>query len=146
MAMYTRIYVLRFPKETSDKPIVSQIVKNYDVELNILKADILLQHEGLMIIELSGNKESLNNALDYLRDINVKIEFLSAIIKRDDSKCYECGVCTGICPTGALYLKRPEMSVGFDPDKCNGCSLCVAVCPVRAMEVSLSQTIFSSSD
>ncbi|MFP3982726.1 MAG: NIL domain-containing protein [Desulfurivibrionaceae bacterium] len=144
--MYTRIYVLRFPKETSDKPIVSQIVKNCDVELNILKADILLQHEGVMIIELTGHKEGLKKALDYLRDLDVKIELLSAIIKRDDSKCYECGACTGICPTGALHLKRPEMSVVFDLDKCNGCSLCVATCPVRAMEVSLTQTISSSSE
>lgn len=144
--MYTRIYVLRFPKETSDQPVISQIIKNYDVELNILKADILLQHEGLMIIELTGHKESLKKTLDYLKDIQVRIESLSAIIKRDDSRCYECGACTGICPTGALHLKRPDMSVVFDPDKCNGCSFCVATCPVRAMEVSLSQTLSSSSD
>lgn len=144
--MYTRIYVLRFPKETSDKPIISQIIKNCDVELNILKADILLQHEGLMIIELSGHKEGLKKALDYLKDLDVQIEPLSAIIKRDGDKCYECGACTGICPTGALHMQRPDMSVAFDLDKCNGCSLCVAVCPVRAMEVSLTQTLSSSEN
>ena len=144
--MYPRIYVLRFPKEITDQPIISQVVKKYDVDLNILKADILLQHEGLMIIELTGHKESLKKALDYLKEINIQVELLSAIIKRDESKCYECGVCTGICPTGALHIKRPEMSVLFDPDKCNGCGLCVGVCPVRAMEVSLTQTISSSAE
>lgn len=144
--MINRIYVLRFPKETSDKPIISQIIKSYDVELNILKADILLRQEGLMIIELSGHKEALRQTLDYLREIKVKIESLSAIIKRDDEKCYQCGACTGICPTKALHLIRPEMEVAFDLDKCNGCSLCVPICPVRAMEVSLTQTISSSAD
>ncbi|MEW5818510.1 MAG: 4Fe-4S binding protein, partial [Spirochaetota bacterium] len=68
---------------------------------------------------------------------------LSTIIRRDDDKCFQCGACTGICPTQALYISRPDMAVLFDPDKCTGCGLCVTACPVRAMEVSLLQTVNS---
>lgn len=134
--MATRIYILRFPKETSSEPMIYQLVKQYDVEFNILKADILPHREGVMILELKGTKENVKNGLSYLRSFNVVAERLAAAINRDDDKCFQCGACTGICPVGALAIKRPEMEVIFDPEKCTGCSLCVPICPVRAMEVS----------
>jgi ferredoxin len=132
---------LRFPKETSDKQIICKLVQKYSVEFNILKATILPQHEGLMVLELLGHKQHVRDALDYLKSFGVKIEPLSTIINRDDEKCFQCGACTGICPTCALSIDRSDMSVLFDPNKCTGCGLCVAVCPVRAMEVSLIQTV-----
>ena len=137
--MYTRIYVFRFPKATSDKPIIYRLIKENDVEVNILRADILPQHEGVMILELRGTKNNVRKALSYLEGIGVEIERLATRVKRDDEKCFQCGMCTGICPVGALYIRREDMAVLFDPDKCTGCSQCVLICPVRAMEMSLGQ-------
>lgn len=138
--MFTQIYILRFPKDTSDRPFIYQLVKEYDIEFNILKADILLQREGVMILELKGSsKNNVKAGLDYLRSLGVQVERLAARIRRDDDKCFQCGACTGICPAGALFIRRPLMEVVFDPQKCTGCSLCVPVCPVRAMEVSLAE-------
>jgi len=137
--MYTQIYILRFPKDTSDQPYIYRLVKEYDIEFNILKADILLQRQGLMIIELKGSsKANVKAGLDYLRKLGVKTERLAARIRRDDSNCFQCGACTGVCSAGALVIKRPEMAVLFDAEKCTGCGLCVPICPVRAMEVSLN--------
>jgi len=136
--MYTRIYILRFPKEIVDQPIICQLVRQFDVEFNILKATILPQHEGVMILELRGHKENIKKSLAYLKGFDVKAESIATSIHRDDGKCFQCGACTGICPTGALALKRPEMAVIFEPEKCSGCGLCVTVCPVKAMEVSLA--------
>ncbi len=123
--------------------MIYQLVKQYDIEFNILKADILPQREGVMILELKGTKDKVKNALDYLRSFNVRVERLAAAINRDDEKCFQCGACTGICPVGALAIKRPEMEVIFDPEKCTGCSLCVPICPVRAMEVSPVSSAFA---
>ncbi len=139
--MYTRIYFLRFPKETSDQPVIYYLVKRYDVEFNILKADILPQREGIMIIEFKGNRENIREALSYLKDLGVQVERLAGKVSRDDEKCFQCGACTGICPVGALYMQRPEMAVLFDPDSCTGCGLCVTACPVRAMTVSFDQAV-----
>jgi ferredoxin len=138
--VFTQIYLLRFPKDTSDQPFVYRLVKEYDIEFNILKADILLQREGVMIIELKGSsKNNVKAGLDYLRKMGIKIERLAARIRRDDNMCFQCGACTAVCTPGALYIKRPEMEVIFDAEKCTGCSLCVSLCPVRAMEVSLGE-------
>ncbi len=144
--MATRIYILRFPKETSNEPMIYQLVKQYDVEFNILKADILPHREGVMVLELKGIKDSVNQGLEFLKSFGVKVERLAAVIRRDDEKCFQCGACTGICPVGALFIQRPGMEVLFDPDKCTACSLCVPVCPVRAMEVSLGAGILAEED
>jgi len=138
--VFTQIYLLRFPKDTSDQPFVYRLVKEYDIEFNILKADILLQREGVMIIELKGsNKNNVTAGLDFLREKGIKVERLAARIRRDDEKCFQCGACTAVCSAGALSIRRPQMSVSFDVEKCTGCGLCVSLCPVRAMEVSLGE-------
>ena len=140
--MYTQIYILRFPKDTSDQPFIYRLVKEYDIEFNILKADILLQREGLMVIEFKGSsKTNVQAGLDYLSSMGVKIERMAARIRRDEENCFQCGACTGVCTSGALFVQRPEMSIVFDAEKCIGCSLCVPICPVRAMEVSLDDNL-----
>jgi ferredoxin len=140
--VYTQIFILRFPKDTSDQPFIYRLVKEYDIEFNILKADILLQREGLMVIEFKGSsKTNVQAGLDYLKSMGVKVERMAARIRRDEENCFQCGACTGVCSSGALFVQRPEMSIVFDADKCIGCSLCVPICPVRAMEVSFEDNL-----
>ncbi len=139
--MNTRLYVLKFPKEVIDQPIICNLVKKYDLQFNILKATILMQQEGVMVIEFVGHKTNVKKGLAYLGEMGVTVQSLAGNIRRDDEKCYQCGACTGICPTGALSLHRPDMAVVFDEDKCTACGLCVSVCPARAMEVSLNGNI-----
>ena len=141
--MYKRMYLLRFPKESIDQPIICNLVKQYDVEFNILKADIFLQQDGLMVLEIVGHKKNVQAGLKYLKKVGVKVETLATVISRDEEKCFQCGACTGICTTEALSIKRPEMAVDFNPEKCSGCGLCVNVCPVRAMEISLDHNLGS---
>jgi ferredoxin len=139
--MPNRIFVLKFPKENIDQPIICKLVKEYGIEFNILKADINMQQEGVMVLELMGHKAKVDQGIRYLKGVGVQVEKVAAGIRRDDEKCFQCGACTGICPTGALSVSRPDMAVLFDPDKCTGCGLCVPVCPVRAMEVCLEQSV-----
>ncbi len=139
--MNTRIYVLKFPKEVIDQPIISNLVKKYDLEFNILKATILLQQEGVMVLEFLGHKANIKKGIAYLNEMGVSVKSMAGNIRRDDEKCYQCGACTGVCPTGALSLHRPDMAVLFDEGKCTACGLCVSVCPARAMEVSLNGNV-----
>ena len=132
----TKIYLFRYPKETSNQPVICQLVQRYEVEFNILKADIRPQRDGIMVLELRGQKEKVADALDYLKTLGVKAERLASKVQKDESKCFQCGACTGICPVGALYVQRPTMEVIFDPEKCTACGLCVAGCPVRAINIS----------
>ncbi len=134
-AMYSRMLVLHFPAEIVDKPIVCNLVKDFDLRFNILKATILPGKEGIMVMELSGHPKNFSKGLKYLREQGVEIKTIGQEIQRNDERCMQCGLCTAVCPTQALFIKRPEMEVIFAADKCSGCELCIAVCPPRAMEI-----------
>ena len=127
--------VLRFGTDISVKPIVYRLVKDYDLVVNIVKADVNPQKEGTMILEVTGDQSE--DGLNYLRNLGVSVQALNQEIIRNEEKCVMCGVCTGICPTGALYMERPSMEVHFDGDQCVFCQLCTKVCPMKAMEVRL---------
>ncbi len=137
--MYTRILVLRFPPEITDKPLVCSLSREFDLCFNILKAEILPGQEGIMVLELSGHKKHVSEGLKYLKAQGVRVKSVAQEIRRNDDLCIHCGACTGICPTNALKLDHESQEVRFDPKMCKGCELCVVVCPVRAMEIRFAK-------
>ncbi|MBW1669602.1 MAG: 4Fe-4S binding protein [Deltaproteobacteria bacterium] len=139
--MYSKMVTLRFPPEVVNEPIIANLVKKFDLTFNILKATIYPRKEGLAVMELRGHKKNFQRGVRYLKSLGMKVESLGQDIKRDEEKCFHCGACTAVCPTGALYIKRPQMEVLFDSDKCSACEMCVVACPARAMEVRLDRSL-----
>ncbi|MDY0039617.1 MAG: NIL domain-containing protein [Desulforhabdus sp.] len=139
--MMARMLVLRFPREIVDKPIVTNLVRNYNLTFNILKAQIYPRKEGMVVLELRGNRDDFREGVQYLKDIGVVVESIAQAIRRDEEKCYQCGACTAVCPTGALHIERPDMSVLFESERCSACELCVKACPSRAMIVTFDKNI-----
>ncbi|MDY6837463.1 MAG: NIL domain-containing protein [Thermodesulfobacteriota bacterium] len=133
--MYSRMLVLQFPKTEVEKPIVCFLAKDYNLKFNILKAAILPRKEGVMVLELSGTRKDYNKGVKYLKGCGVQVHPVGQKVDRNRTKCTHCGACTAVCPTGALWIKRPEMSVQFNKRKCSVCGLCVPACPPRAMEI-----------
>jgi ferredoxin len=136
--MHAEMLVLRFSRGIVDQPIIYRLVKDYDLEFNLLKANINPQAEGVIIMELRGHPKNFRRGLKYLRDAGVKVQRVAHEVRRNEERCYQCGTCTALCPTGALFITRPDMEVGFDAGKCSACELCCSVCPARAMEVLLN--------
>ncbi len=129
--------ILRFKRNTIDKPVVYKLVKDYDLIFNILRANISPRAESMMVLEVEGMEENFEKGMAYLRDLNVHTEPMERDIARDESKCVHCGVCTSVCAPDALHIAdRRSMKVSFDYEKCVACELCVRVCPVKAMSVS----------
>lgn len=131
--MYSRILILRFPKTEVQKPLVCNLARNFDLVFNILNAGILPRKEGYMVLELSGTRKNFKDGVQYLKSQGVDVQNASKEVKRDDAACVHCGACTAVCPTGALSIRRPELTVSFDQKKCSVCELCVPACPPRAM-------------
>lgn len=139
--MYSRMLVLRFSKEIVDKPIITNLVRTYNLNFNILKAQIYPRREGIVVLDLQGSRHDFEEGLQYLKDVGVGIESVAQSIRRDDEQCCQCGACTAVCPTGALHVKRPEMEVLFESERCSACELCVKACPSRAMIVTFDKTL-----
>ena len=133
--MVSKRIVLHFPHRLVDQPIVYKLVKEFDLQFNILKAFVTPQEEGLMVLELIGKRENFDKGIEYLLSCGVRIQSLAQDIIRNEEKCTNCGVCVPICPTDALVVDPETRKVLFHNKKCIACELCVKICPPRAMEV-----------
>ena len=131
--MYSKILILRFSKKAAGKPIVCYLAKDFNLTFNILNASVLPRKEGLMVLDLAGSRKDFKEGLKYLKSMGVKVQNASQEVKRTKKKCTHCGACTAVCPTGALSVTPPEMSVDFNQKKCSVCELCIPACPTRAM-------------
>ena len=135
--MISRRIVLHFPSELIDQPILSNAVRRYNLDFNILKASIAPPEGGLLVVELLGAQKDVQEALSYLKGLKIDIQNLSRDISMKDDACVHCGVCVAICPSEALVLNQTDWHVEFIADKCVACELCVKACPFAAMEVRL---------
>jgi ferredoxin len=136
MAIKKRV-VLHFPARRVDEPIIYKLVKDYDLVLNVLKASIMPNEEGRMVLELSGTKENYDKGIKFLQTVGVKIQSLGQDVRRNDERCTHCGACVTVCPSAALAVDYKTRMVKFDPAECTACELCVLACPPRAMGVYL---------
>ena len=134
MAIARRV-VLHFPRNLVDQPIVSRLVKDYDLEFNILKASVTPEEEGLLILELTGEQRDYDRGLQYLAEVGVRVQTLAQNVVRNEERCTHCGACITFCPSGAFILDPESRLVGFSDAKCVACGLCLKACPPRAMEV-----------
>jgi ferredoxin len=126
---------LRFPKNLVEKPFVYHLVKDYNLQFNILKAQVTPSEEGIMSLELKGQKDNYNKGIEFLTKAGVTIEQLGQNISKNDKLCTQCGLCISVCPTPALVLDQKTRQVSFNSNHCIACEMCVKVCPVKAMEV-----------
>jgi ferredoxin len=127
--------VLRFPRRMVDRPIVSRLVRDYNLDFNILKASVTPEEEGLLVVELSGKQADYDKGIRYLAETGVRIQSLSQDVTRNEERCTHCGACVTICPAGAFEVDPVTRLVNFYDEKCLACELCIKACPPRAMEL-----------
>ena len=134
--MASRKVVFHYPKTLIDVPIISRLVRDYGLDFNILRANITPAQEGLMVLGLEGEEAKLEEGLEWVRELGVRVQPLEKDIVRNEEKCTQCGACVTTCPTQALAIDLETREVSFISDRCIACELCVPVCPPRAMEVA----------
>ncbi len=127
--------VCYFSAAQSEQPIIYRLVKNYDLIINIIKADINPQKEGFLVLELEGDKASYDSGVAFLKSLGVVVEPLSETVVWQPEVCIQCGACASFCPTAALNIERDSMEVSFDNSKCVVCGMCLDCCPTRAIQL-----------
>jgi sulfur-carrier protein len=69
----TRRVYLTFNSEQCTRPIIYELVKKFDVIPNIRSASVT-EDIGIMGVEISGKRESVDKALDYCRKQGLKVD------------------------------------------------------------------------
>jgi ferredoxin len=132
-----KVVILKFTKQTWNKPVIHGLSQVSDLVFNILEAKVLPRQDAFAIMSLEGTEEEYRKGLDYLRSCNVIIEEVPENIQRDEDRCVHCGACTAVCPTDALFVDGSDKKVVLDVDKCVACGNCVKVCTVQCIELLL---------
>lgn len=136
MARVKKRMVLRFPSSTVNEPITYVLIKEYDILVNILNADITHGKEGNLLVEMSGEEDKVDEALVYLEEKKVEISpVVKNILFRED-ECIHCGACASVCFPGALNMNPESRMLTFSPEKCVACELCIKACPIQLFELN----------
>jgi len=123
--------LLRFTEKTVEQPIVSQIILDLKVPINIITAQVNSKG-GEVLAEVP--EEKLDDVVKAFRKKGVTVS-LPKLIEVDTEKCINCGSCVTLCPVEAITVAE-DLSIVFNKEKCVGstCSACVDACPARAIK------------
>lgn len=128
--------VLHFKAETVNEPITYNLIREHDVLINILNADISLGKEGYLLIEMEGPKRNVDGAISYLKEKHVEIAPVIKTILFNDTACIHCGSCASVCFSGALEMDTSSRELQFTAEKCVACELCIKACPLQLFELN----------
>jgi len=73
--MSTRTLRLNYPPSLLRQPIINELIRRFDLRVNILQAHITLE-EGWIEIQATGDPQALDEAVAWLVDDGLTIETL----------------------------------------------------------------------
>ena len=133
--MAKRRLVLTFPPQVVERPVVSMMVKEFDIITNILRAEVNEGEVGRMLVEMEGTAGRLREGIKYLEEQGVLVEEAIKDIELDERECISCGACTAVCLPGALTIGEPGWELVLDRERCILCGFCVDACPLQLITV-----------
>jgi len=128
---------ITFPKRTVQMPITYRLAKDFNVAANIIRAQVAPNQIGKLVVELSGDIDQLDAAIQWMREQNIGVSLGLGEIVIDEESCVHCGLCTGVCPTQALTLNPQSFELTFTRSRCIVCEQCIPTCPVDAISTNL---------
>ena len=128
---------LTFPKRAVQIPITYRLAKDFNVAANIIRAQVAPNQMGKLVVELSGDIDELDCAIEWMRRYNIQVSLTLGEIVIDEDVCVHCGLCTGVCPTEALTLHPETFKLAFTRSRCIVCEQCIPTCPVQAILTNL---------
>ena len=124
----------------------SPLVKRLTLRRMVVKGSTIISPPlGLIASLTSDVVEVLDTRTPERADVRVRVEGLKVAgdlgleVKLrhpviDESKCVFCGICAGVCPTGAIEFEEAGI-LRIKTSMCVACGHCVELCPEKAMEV-----------
>ena len=123
--------LLKFSPKMVNQAVITDLIKNFDVSFNILRADINSKG-GKMLIEISGSQ--VDEGIAYIQKAGIDVSPVKRVVKKDKELCIDCGACVSLCPVKAISVDE-DWAVDVNDEECIGCKLCTYSCPTKAIKV-----------
>jgi heterodisulfide reductase subunit A-like polyferredoxin len=126
---------LHFSRDIVGKPVISRVIGEYKVSVNILRASITPDEAGEMFVIMSGETAALNRAIRFLRKSGVGVAVESRLFSFDEVLCVHCGACVAHCFVDAFTVDAKTARVSWDEKTCVSCGICIPACGYGALSL-----------
>lgn len=113
-----QLLTLVLPAENYAKPIIYHLIKEYNIKITILKAEIIPKKQGYLLIEAEGAEASLQNALQFLAQEQIK-----TIPDDKQTPVYKiagapCNTCAAACFSDAIVVNKQTLQQESRKETC----------------------------
>ncbi|WP_078429955.1 methionine ABC transporter ATP-binding protein [Alkalihalobacterium alkalinitrilicum] len=77
-----KVIQLSFVGEETEKPLITRIIRNFDIEVNILQGKISQTQEGAygtLFIQIKGAENEIENVIAFIREQGVQVEVIDHV-------------------------------------------------------------------
>ena len=128
---------ITFPRTAIRIPLTYRLAKDFNIASNIIRAQVAPNQIGKLVVELQGDIDQIDAAIEWMRMGNFQVFSATGEIAVDENRCVDCGLCTGVCPTQALVLNPETFRLDFKRSRCIVCEQCIPTCPVAAISTNI---------
>jgi ferredoxin len=128
-----RRFRLTFPGYLTDQPVLYQLVRDFELVINIRQARVLSDQRGMVVLEMQGPAETLDQAVAFLQGLAIEVAERDQELGWDPDACVDCGACLPVCEPQALYRIEETGRVSLDRSRCTLCGRCIDVCVYGAV-------------
>ncbi|MEM7760693.1 MAG: NIL domain-containing protein [Cyanobacteria bacterium P01_A01_bin.40] len=125
------------PRTAIRIPLTYRLAKDFNIAANIIRAQVAPNQIGKLVVELQGDIDQIDAAIEWMRMGDFKVFSATGEIVINQDSCVDCGLCTGVCPTQALVLNPETFKLDFYRSRCIVCEQCIPTCPVEAISTNL---------
>lgn len=74
--MTDQIVHMIYPESLLNVPVINQLIRRYDVTVNIIRAQID-SDQGWLEIQLAGNSMVIENAIEWIKSLGIQVQVRS---------------------------------------------------------------------
>jgi formate hydrogenlyase subunit 6/NADH:ubiquinone oxidoreductase subunit I len=128
--------IFTIPREAMESSVVQDLVRDFGLDVTILRANLEPDEGGRMVLVISGDKGVFEKAMAHVEPTGITTRLLEHDIRWHADLCVDCGACISICPTQALSLDRDAFKMRINFGHCIACGACVEICPTKAFSAN----------
>ncbi len=83
---------LTFPKNTVHLPLTYRLAKDFNIAANIIRAQVAPNQVGKLLVQLQGDIDEIDAAIEWMRALGIKVSQMSGEIAIDENLCVDCGL------------------------------------------------------
>ncbi len=69
---------LTFPTERVNQPVLAQAIKNFNVSVDIRRADVQANVGGYIMLEMTGEENDIDSAIAFMKTLGVGVGFIGS--------------------------------------------------------------------